>query len=93
VLAFCATIPVAARMGNSVPWRVLSSSASSFAVTILATSWRLAIRLWNPSMKTMSSFSLSSRETILFRSFSSLSVFFMMSISWGEMATTTLEPA
>jgi hypothetical protein len=90
---FWATTPVAAKTGGTVPCSVLSKSAVSFAVIIFGMSARFAIKLWKPSMKIMSSFSFSSSPRILSRSFSSRLVFLMMSISVGDIATTTLLPA
>jgi len=92
-IVFSETIPVIARIGEVVPFKVLSRSEVSLAVKIFRMSVRLAMRLWKPSIKTISRFSFSSSDRILFRSFSSCSVFFMISISWGDMATTTLLPA
>ena len=85
--------PVAAKIGCAVPVRVRWKSIWSFAVMIFGMSVRLAMRLWKPSIKTRSRFSFSSSSSILLRSFSSRLVFLIMSISCGEMATTTLLPA
>ena len=93
VFVFLAIMPAIAMIGLWVPSRVCSSPFWFLAVIIFGMSFLFAMRLWKPSMKMMSSCSCSSRAVMWSRSFSAISVFLMMSISSGEMATIIFEPA
>ena len=88
-----AIIPVIAIIGSTVCSSVLLRLASSLAVTIFSTSALFAMRLWNPSMKIMSSFSRFSSSITWSKSSSALSVFLITAISSGEIATTIFDPA